>query len=274
MILSSSWKRLLPPPIAGFDRKSIRLQIDQLNNNNKPIFISLERLAGNPFQGGADGELIANRLKDIFPTAKILITIRNQSKMIDSLYKQYIFQGGGLNFQAFIKGTVRSSLYFSIDYLKYDALVSYYQNQYGKENVLVLPYELLSENPSTYFSRLNSFFDFNKLGHNQFENSKRLNSSYKISTTALEFMRLCNSFYSTWAQPKRVFPGIKYHKKLRKNIQGKLGKLLTNKQSELSYITLHQKAREINDYYGNSNRSLAKEFELNLEDLGYPMPRQ
>ena len=265
-------ENIITAPIGGFNAVAIKHKINQLNTSAKPILISLERLAGNPFQGGVDGELIANRLKAIFPEAKILVSIRNQSKMIDALYKQYIFQGGGHSFQAFLKDTIRSSLFFNLDYLKFDALIAHYEAHYGRDNILVLPYELLSNFPNAYFDLLNSFFEFNQLNLNQFVTSKRLNSSNQISTTALEFMRFCNGFYSTWAQPRRVFPGIKHHKKLRKHIQGKLGQLLTNKHSEVSYVKLYKKTKQINNHYADSNYLLAQKFDLDLENLGYSMP--
>lgn len=56
--------------------------------------ISDERLSGNPHAGAYDRKEIAERLRAVFPGARVLVVIREQRSMIRSTYKQYVRMGG------------------------------------------------------------------------------------------------------------------------------------------------------------------------------------
>ena len=55
---------------------------------------SNERLCGCPHNGGRDARRIAEWLRQAFPEARILCTIREQKQMICSSYLQYLRNGG------------------------------------------------------------------------------------------------------------------------------------------------------------------------------------
>ena len=56
--------------------------------------VSFPRLSGHPYSGGYDSRMIADRVAEVFPEARILIVIREQRSMIVSTYKQYVNAGG------------------------------------------------------------------------------------------------------------------------------------------------------------------------------------
>ncbi|MGI9355126.1 MAG: hypothetical protein ACR2PF_08210 [Rhizobiaceae bacterium] len=107
--------------------------------------VSLEALVGQPFHGGRESEIYARRLKEITADARILITIREQCRMIASVYMQYLRRGGTLSPQAFFEGEAEGGFFgFDTAHFEYDRLVRLYQSIFGPENVLVLPQERIA----------------------------------------------------------------------------------------------------------------------------------
>jgi len=133
-----------------FDAAAIRGEFEPLFADAEaagllPV-VCFGRLSGHPFSGGYDSKLIADRLKDVLPEARILIVIREQRSMIVSTYKQYVKGGGVCTLEHFLEpATERGWRVPSFDYrhFEYDRLIAHYYRLYGKESVLVLPYERL-----------------------------------------------------------------------------------------------------------------------------------
>ncbi len=118
--------------------------------------ISLERLSGSPFSGGDDSTLIAERLRHLFPGAKVLVVIREQESMIVSTYKQYVKVGGALSLARFVALRRSSNLHvpwFELRYFEYDRLLRHYSELFGAERLLVLAYEEFVENPAAFVAK-------------------------------------------------------------------------------------------------------------------------
>src|SRR5262245_6185327 len=64
--------------------------------------VSNERLSGHPSSGGYDSKEIADRLAAVFPEGRVLIVIREQHSVIESVYKQYVLAGGPSPFELFV----------------------------------------------------------------------------------------------------------------------------------------------------------------------------
>lgn len=106
--------------------------------------ISSEVLSGHPFQGGHESDVYAERLVQIAPDAKILLSIRNQMSIIPSVYMQYLQRGGTMAYDQFFAGTNRPGYFrFTPEHFEYDVLVAHYQNLFGAQNVYVLTQESL-----------------------------------------------------------------------------------------------------------------------------------
>lgn len=123
--------------------------------------ISQETLSGrgdgNPIW---DPHLIAKRLQQTFPNAKILIVIRNQFDYILSLYAFRVVRRG-LEHRT-LDGFLALKQDWLCQKLQYDLLIGDYVRLFGRERVLVLPYELLVEDESTFVRRIATFFDHTK----------------------------------------------------------------------------------------------------------------
>lgn len=152
-------RRLLWAHALEFDPAPLRNEVLENTDGSRPgcPVVSHERLSGNPHSGGYDSKELADRLRATFPEAAILIVIREQVSAILSCYHQYLKVGGACSLDDYVsKGDgIRPS--FSLAHFRYNGLVGYYQCLFGRENVLVLPYEMLCESPARFTDRLARF---------------------------------------------------------------------------------------------------------------------
>ena len=112
-----------------------------LESGHVPV-VSSEILCGNPFHGGAGGAENARLLAAAFPDARILITIREQMRMLTSVYMQYLSRGGTRSPEDFFtEENAPGYPRFRTGHFRYDWLVGLYRDLFGAENVLVLTQE-------------------------------------------------------------------------------------------------------------------------------------
>lgn len=124
--------------------------------------LSEETLVGDPTSGKYWGKTAADKIFQTFPTARIIISIREQRSFILSAYKQYTLGGGTASIDRFLglgNAVLRPGFegICQRNSLEYDRVISYYQSLFGKQNVIVLVYEELRSNPDRYLDRLFRF---------------------------------------------------------------------------------------------------------------------
>jgi Sulfotransferase family len=120
--------------------------------------ISVPSLSGHPFSGGHDSKEIADRLRQVVPDARILIVIREQRSMIGSTYKQYVRAGGASKLTRFLEPPPKwRRPAFDYGHFEYDRLIGYYYSLFGRDAVLVLPYEQFVEDGRTFVLRIAEF---------------------------------------------------------------------------------------------------------------------
>lgn len=140
-------------------RKQMERRIGQAQAQGLVPVLSSERLSGEPHFGGYDIELIADRLATVFPNARILVVIREQTSMFLSIYKEYIRRGGAASLRQYLAAP--SDGYwmpqFRFEFLEYHRLINRYQDLFGVESVKVLPYELLRVQPEAFLGQIVEF---------------------------------------------------------------------------------------------------------------------
>ena len=174
---------VIDPPPFGFDEDAALAYIKASlartpqHSGMTPV-ISAEALIGNPYCGGFNAKQNADRLKQLFPEGRILIIVREQQKLIRSLYKTLVTWGMPHTIKRLLN-PVDTSLapQFNLEFLRYDKAVAYYQQLFGKDNVLVLPYEQFVEDPTLF---LRSLFHF--AGQNADKSLARLPVQKKVNT--------------------------------------------------------------------------------------------
>jgi hypothetical protein len=147
---------LLDPPGMAFDPDRARAVLMEGDDGRPPILCE-ENLSGYIHNGGLHGFLppaVTERIRAVFPDARIVIFVRSQVSMIAACYMQYVRGGGthGLHRYLFPSLYLRGAYAqlfkvprFSFDHLEYDRLVAHYDAFFGRENVHLYPFEDLGD---------------------------------------------------------------------------------------------------------------------------------
>lgn len=193
-----SFKRLVP---------DLRKFIADRAGDEERILLSDELFSGNPFYGYVNRFDLVWKLKELFPSAKVILSIRGQRSIIDSLYREYVAQGGTARFEELvqprrnilsIEPILDLNAFYYGDYL--DAL----SDAFGKENMMIFPYERMK---GDFDGVLNDFLTF--LGIKDLQ--KGLDIPWKerhrsISDSALLFKRRVNRFCKSIFNPGGYIP--------------------------------------------------------------------
>lgn len=232
--------------------------------------VSSERLVGHWISGGYDSARLADRIHQVWPDARIFIVFREQRAMINSVYRQYVKKGGGRKFAELVKprghGHGRSPG-FSLRFFKYDQVVSYYQDLFGRDRVLALPMEMLRTSPGLFFQRMTEFArvktDYHYGGESPHANigiDAFTASRKRLLNVLLEKDRIND--YSIWSN----------------SVTGRFAKLLLkasllaggDRRRLRAAESLRQEVdKEVRGYYGASNARLQRLTDLDLAAYGY-----
>ena len=285
--------------LRSFDTSYFKNQPNILNKleskygENQKILISKEGLVGNPFANFSDNTSIANTLKKSFPDAKILIIIRKQDDLLNSLYSLYLKFGGRKKIKDFLfydeNGFAHSGLYtldnrdpalpplgVSPHCLNYNNIISNYVEIFGEDNIKILPYELLKLNQNEFFNEIASFLEcpnLNIKADKKLVNRNKMGGSVKLMRFVNRFARVDNNpigfipidriehkdfsiFTRVWTSfvPQR-FKTIK-----------SISNLYNNKSKSLLDENLR---KEIMKTHQDSNKKLDDYFDLNLKKFNY-----
>ena len=241
--------------------------------------ISYESLVGNIFYKLNNNILIADRLKQTFPDAKIIITLRNQTDMVLSIYRQYIQEGGAMSLNAFLNyrgGKFSFSYEFddhklNIESIRYLATIEYYINLFTRENVKVFFFEELIENKKCFINKILDFFNLNVDEQicDRIVNFKATNESYGINQIILARVlnRLVYSHFNRYGINIVPFKipkiGKLNHFWINKLLKSKVSKRLLgnrfSKDQELSQ-KLREYFREENHIFGQKHNLLTQSF--------------
>lgn len=218
--------------------------------------VSHERLSGNPHSSGFDSAIIARRIKNVFPNAKIFIVIREQSSWILSNYFQYLSIGGTHGIKKYLETIYDGKRPgFSPSHLKYHFLINDYQEKFGKENVLVLTFEQFKSNKKGFLTELGNFVEKEIRIHKTSDLEKRYNT--KANHYINYKFRFLNSFIHSssvnnhsgltnrWSRKSALlikkllsyFISSKSDEKIQEQLKQKIKKWSTNKFEESNTIT-------------------------------------
>ncbi len=236
--------------------------------------ISAERLSGNPHSGGYDSKDIADRVAAVFPEARVLIVIREQRGIVLSSYKQYVRVGGVLPISAYLDPPRRERgriPMFSFDHFRYHRLIGHYQRLFGEERVLVLPYELLRQDPLRFSTEILAFAGLDPLGVEQ-PRQRRDNAASSGAGVAVE--RQVNRLLGRQTPlnpgvpagiPRRLYKGVL-------GASGRVAAALPDAVSKRADQQMREEvARRVGDRYRESNRQTEALTGLDLASYSYAL---
>lgn len=155
-------RNIVTPRQLHYDSRELLLDVqhrsEEICAEKLVPLISHERLSGNPYSGGFDSVIIANRIFELFPSARVLIVVREQQAHLASIYAEYVRQGGVCTLDQFVNPPTSPKIpLFSLKYLEFHHLIKYYIDHYGRENVLTLPYEMLAQDHLMFVAEILRF---------------------------------------------------------------------------------------------------------------------
>tara|TARA_E500000178_G_scaffold349197_1_gene405713 strand:- start:3622 stop:4536 length:915 start_codon:yes stop_codon:yes gene_type:complete len=248
---------------SNFDK--IKKEFENINKSNKPnIIISNESINGAIHKFN---EKIIEYTFELFPNAKIIFSIRNQFDAIKSHYANHGMQILGLpsphsgimvkfdDYFEFNLKNLRKS-YFQV--INYNNFISLWEKYYKKENILILPLELMVSDKKKYFENLYKFlnYDFQNLDFS----SDDLQLNKRNSIQIIYYNKMVN-FIKTNLPFLRKF-------KIIKNFNAILIKYFQNKK-KLDVKLSKKQIEIIKNIYGESNKRLNEKYKLKLENFGY-----
>jgi hypothetical protein len=256
-----------------FDADALRARFDALIEPIRaagcvPV-VSFERLSGHAASGGHDSAQIAERLKAVFPEARVLLVMREQRISILSNYKMYVKAGGAATLRDFLVPATtpnRRLPTFDFGFFEYHHLLERYRRLFGPDKMLALAYEQFVDDPRSYVRAIASFAGRSPadslLESLPYEESQHSSPS----TSELRAQRFLNHFIRSELNPT---PTLDLHRRnaLRKLSRSPAAALLT---PERSARRLEASLRDVvqdlvGDRYVESNRRTA---ELTGIDVG------
>ena len=194
-IFYKSWLKDLLNINKKVDYDKIKNKLSSTLKKDKINIISEENIYTYQFSKKDDRFILLDRLKKVFPEAKIIIGTRKKEENLVSWYVEYVAVGGILDFQGFLDKHMNLK---KLDYEPYiDKLIKYY----GKENVFVYTLDELRKNQDAVVRNLCKFMNVEPPKKYR---KKPARVGYGIR--ALKISLFLNRFFKTPVNEKGIIP--------------------------------------------------------------------
>lgn len=158
---------------------------EHVTQTDQPIIVTNENLSGRTFWTTEGSAEVRENWHAAFPDSKIVIIVREQRDYVLSAYKYEVYTG---HYMPRIDRFLEDNLEMLIEKLRYDQIISAYQNTFGEGNVCVLPVEWLRTDESKFYSELSRFTGLQRTSgvRSKVDNKSPKNWNY------IEFIRKAN----------------------------------------------------------------------------------
>lgn len=233
--------------------------------------LSNEVWAGHPHSGGVTGQILADRIYSVLPNAHVLIVVRNQLDSMFSAYSDYLDRWGGLaKLDSLLvpKGLWDQAPSFSPIYYDYRPLIRYYDQLFGREKVIVVPFELIKESTDRFAAEVYDGLGLDVDESIQFKSTAANVRDYN-RTAILSRMPWINLF----GGPKSVNSYFAFSaKRFRNTLLNVIGKMVSDEKVKSIIAADKERIRECwMDGYKDSNRWLSERTGCDLKELGWHM---
>ena len=183
---------------------------DWIARSDQPLqLFSWEGLVGDYLGDYRDRPTMLALMQQVAPEAQIMLVIRRQADLANSLYKQALHRGHWPTVEAFLNyagGELgpyrpRAEANIAVASLDFDAAVRTYEEAFGAERVHVLAYEWLRSDPDRFYGGLEA-----ALGQPvpRPQPGKALNVGY--NTASARLARRLNRLFRTAHNPRGLLP--------------------------------------------------------------------
>lgn len=265
-----------------FDAPQIRADlwpnIEHAFQNQMVPVLSHEQISGQPGGGGygfrrrekeASRKEVADRLHDCFPNARILIVIREQRDMIQSIYKFLVCGWHGklsATIEEFLDQAPLDDGYsplFNMAYIEYHRIIEYYMDLFDRSSVLVLPYEWLRDDPKKFINEICSFV---KLAPVKNISTKKINQGHSAAICGIR--RILNRWIVSPNQPGRISKMERRANRLCKRINRFIPNSFHQKEDRKLAIKIE---KIVSEFYADSNRRTQDLTGIDLKSLRYDL---
>jgi hypothetical protein len=214
---------------------------------------SKESLTQSEHYAGPDDDRIPKRLRAVVGPAKIVIIVRHQIRLVESLY---LFHAKGARYEAAEPWLdARSS---DLQLYRYHAMVNSFVEQFGRENVGVFMFEELKADAGAFARRLCDFIGVDAEQGAVLIGGERRNRRVSQRYLAYSKLRKALGMYVDFG---RFVPG-------------------SIKQAVINFLAAGAEAKaqlpgswvaKMEQYFRDDNRRLAQDWNLPLGKYGYPL---
>lgn len=190
-----SWCRDLLDPTKKIDTKKIKENFSKILHADKINLITEENIYTSQFAKKDNRFLLLDRIKEVFPVAKIIFGTRNKDENLVSWYIEYVAVGGVLDFQGFLEHNM------NIEKLNYEPYIKKLIEYYGKENIFVYSLEELRQNQKDVVKRMCNFINVD-VPKKYREKPARVG----YGLTVLRVSLYLNRFFKTTLNKKGIIP--------------------------------------------------------------------
>lgn len=251
------------------NRNAPELIQEKIAKHNKPIVLCNENMIGGPKKCQQNAEFY-NRT---FPSATVILFLRNQVNKYASNYNQYVKSGGTLSIQDYLFLDGNHELVGGERH-KYDKLLNIYKAAFGAERVHVYLYEDFSANPQQFMQQFLQRYEFKVDKAVSFQLVNR-----SLSKNLLSIKRLTNRFTKLQAEwlksrnyKKKYFLHIPYWHQFSYYLFQFLS-YFSKANSNITKQTLgKENIKIIAEYFKASNQALIEKHGLHkIKDYNYPL---
>ncbi len=228
------------------------------------LLISEEEFSTGTARTRVDRETIARRLHQLFPQARVLLTIRNQLDVLPSIYGQLVNMGilpAQLPFRRWVENECnqegRSSRLYLFDYAE---LISLYRELFSADNLQVLLFEELRRDAVGYLESMCRFIGVDPApAVATYQQHHRRNVNARITQRHARWRRFTQALsFVPW-------DGLL----IKAGVRPAFARFL-ERGKPLDTALSAEQTRFLSDFYAPSNRTTAELLGVDLKGYGYP----
>ena len=168
-------------------RRAFAPELEEAGRRGLVPVLTNEALSGNQYESGYPSRDTALRLHAAYPEGRVLLVIREQKSMLRSWYKHHVRAGLAASVDSYLAPAPPRSCFrplFQLEFLDYHYLVETYQELFGIDRLLVLPFEQFCHDPAAFLQGICAFAGVEPL--DPVPEARVVNEGYSALTVALK----------------------------------------------------------------------------------------